>query len=80
VAAVRIINVAVEGIGASEDGRNLLMGRGRDAARGWQFAFVVPAAHADHVVTEVRAGRQPVIPVPEVDAIPWQSVPAIRWE
>jgi hypothetical protein len=77
---MRIVNVAVEQVGTSTDGRNLLIGRGHDSIRGWAIWFVVPITLRDRVLADVRAGKRPVIPVPEVDALPWTSVPGVRWE
>jgi hypothetical protein len=72
------MNVAVEEVGSTSDGR--WVGRGRDVVHGWVIAFVLPLAHRDRVVQDVRAGRRPVMVVPEVDALPWATVSAIRWE
>lgn len=80
VGAMRILNVGVEQVGFSRDGRDVLVARGRDVVSGWTIGFVVPAAQRDKVVADVRAGRRPVIPVPEVDALPWASVSDIDWE
>jgi hypothetical protein len=77
---MRILNVTVEQVGTSRDGRNLLVARGRDVVTGWRFSFVVPAAQRDHVLTEVRGGHRPMIPIPEADALPWASVSGVDWE
>ncbi|HEU4355378.1 MAG TPA: hypothetical protein VFT27_07290 [Actinomycetota bacterium] len=77
---MRILNVDVEQIGSSRDGRNLLVARGRDVLRGWTIAFIVPAGDRDRVLREVRAGRRPRVAVPEVDALPWASVSSVEWE
>ena len=80
VIAMRILNVAVEQVGFSRDGRNVLVARGRDVVSGWAIGFVVPPAQRDKVVADVRAGRRPVVPVPEANALPWASVSRIDWE
>jgi hypothetical protein len=77
---MRILNVSVERVGTSQDGRNLLIGRGRDVVSGWTISFVVPAGDRDRVLREVRGGRRPMVSVPEVDALPWASVSAVAWE
>ncbi len=77
---MRILNVGVEQVGFSQDGRNVLMGRGRDVVTGWTIAFVVPAADRARVLGDVRAGRRPVVAVPEVDAMPWASASRVQWE
>jgi len=77
---MRILNVRVEQVGSSRDGRNVLVARGRDVVSGWAIAFVVPPAQREKVLGEIRAGRKPVVSVPEVDALPWASVSAIEWE
>ena len=77
---MRILNVGVEQIGFSQDGRNALVARGREVVRGWPVAFIVPAAQRDRVLRDVREGRRPVVPVPEVDALPWAPASAIAWE
>ena len=77
---MQILNVTVEQVGTSRDGRNLLVGRGHDAVRGWRISFLVPSAHRDHVLREVRGGRRPMISVPEVDALPWAPAYAVEWE
>ena len=77
---MRIMNVAVERIGTSRDGRNLLIARGRDVVTGWTISFVVPAGQRDRVLAEVRGGRRPMISVPEVDALPFSAVSAVEWE
>ena len=77
---MRILNVAVEQIGTSQDGRNLLVARGRDVLSGWRISFVVPPAERDHVLREVRAGRRPQVSVPEMNALPWASVSRVAWE
>jgi len=75
---MRILNIGVDQVGHAADGR--LIARGRDVVSGWSISFVVPAANGDRVLEDVRAGRRPVLPVPEVDALPWASVSGIRWE
>ena len=77
---MRILNVAVERIGTSRDGRHLLVARGRDVVSGWTISFLVPAGEGDRVVREVRAGRRPMISVPEADALPFSSVSTVDWE
>jgi hypothetical protein len=77
---MRILNIGVEQVGFSRDGRNALVARGRDVVTGWTISFVVPAVDRNRVLNEVRAGRRPVIAVPEVDALPWTSVSAIEWQ
>ena len=77
---MRIMNVAVERIGTSRDGRDLLIGRGRDVVTGWTISFIVPAGERDRILREVRGGRQPMVPVPEVDALPFSSVSGVVWE
>jgi hypothetical protein len=77
---VRILNVGVEQVGFSRDGHNVLVARGRDVVTGWTIAFVVPAADRQRVLGDVRAGRRPVVAVPEVEALPWASVSHIEWE
>jgi hypothetical protein len=77
---MRILNITVEHVGTSRDGRNLLIARGRDVVSGWRISFVVPASQRDRVLSEVRAGRRPMIPVPEADALPWASVSGVDWE
>jgi hypothetical protein len=77
---MRILNIGVEQVGFSRDGRNALVARGRDVVTGWTISFVVPAVDRDRVLNEVRAGRRPVIAVPEVDALPWTSVSAVEWQ
>jgi hypothetical protein len=78
VAVMRILNIAVEQVGSSPDGR--VIGRGRDIMTGWTISFVVPPADRDRILGEVRAGRRPAIGVPEVDALPWSSVSSVAWE
>ena len=80
VSVMRIMNVAVERVGTSQDGRNLLIARGRDVVSGWTISFVVPASERDRVLGEVRGGRRPMISVPEVDALPFSSVSTVEWE
>jgi phage head maturation protease len=77
---MRILNVAVEQVGLTQDGRNVLVALGRDVVSGWTIGFVVLPAQRDKVVAEVRAGRRPVVPVPEANALPWASVSHIDWE
>ena len=77
---MRILNVAVDRVGTSQDGRNLVIGRGRDVMTGWTISFVVPAGDRDRVLREVRGGGRPMISVPEVDALPWASVSGVAWE
>jgi hypothetical protein len=77
---MRILNIGVEQVGFSRDGRNALVARGRDVVTGWTISFVVPAVDRNRVLNEVRAGRRPVIAVPEVDALPWTSVSAVEWQ
>jgi hypothetical protein len=77
---MRILNIGVEQVGFSRDGRNALVARGRDVVTGWTISFVVPAVDRVRVLNEVRAGRRPVIAVPEVDALPWTSVSAVEWQ
>jgi hypothetical protein len=77
---MRIMNVAVERVGTSQDGRDLLIGRGRDVVTGWTISFVLPPAERDRVVAEVRAGQHPMVSVPEVDALPFASVSGVAWE
>jgi hypothetical protein len=77
---MRILNLRVEQIGRSMDGRNLLVARGRDVVRGWAFAVLVPATEGDRVVTQVRAGAWPEIKVPEHLALPWSGVLPVDWE
>ncbi|HET9725239.1 MAG TPA: hypothetical protein VFR44_15550 [Actinomycetota bacterium] len=77
---MRILNVAVERVGSSREGRNVLVARGRDIVTGWSISFVVPAGQRDRVLREIRAGRRPTVSVPEVDALPWASVSGIEWE
>lgn len=77
---MRILNVRVEQIGSSRDGRDVMVARGRDVVSGWEIAFVVSPGDRGRVLGEVRAGRRPVVAVPEVDALPWASVSALEWE
>jgi hypothetical protein len=77
---MRILNVSVERVGTSQDGRNLMIGRGRDVMTGWRISFVVPPGDRDRVLLEVRGGRRPTVLVPEVNALPWASVSAVAWE
>ena len=77
---MRILNVTVERVGTSRDGRNLLVARGRDVVSGWTISFVVPAAQRNRVLTEVRGGRRPTFLVPEADALPWASVSGVDLE
>jgi hypothetical protein len=77
---MRIMNVAVERVGTSQDGRNLLIGRGRDVVTGWTISFVVPAGERDRVLREVRGGRRPMLSVPEADALAFASVSGVAWE
>jgi hypothetical protein len=77
---MRILNIGVEQVGFSRDGRNALVARGRDVVTGWTISFVVPAGDRDRVLNEVSAGRRPVIAVPEVNALPWASVSAVEWQ
>ena len=72
------MNIAVEQVGSTTDGRTV--GRGKDVVSGWSIAFVLPAAHRDRIVSEVRAGQRPVLAVPEVDALPWASASGVRWD
>jgi len=72
------MNVAVEQIGSTSDGRQVA--RGKDVVSGWSIAFVLPAAQRDRVVADVRAGRRPVLAVPEVDALPWATASGVRWD
>lgn len=77
---MRILNVRVERVGSSRDGRDLMVARGRDVVSGWEIAFVVSPADRGRVLDDVRAGRRPVLAVPEVDALPWASVSSVAWE
>lgn len=77
---MRILNIAVDRVGTSRDGRNLLIGRGRDIVTGWAISFVVPAGERDRVLREVRGGRRPKVLVPEVNALPWAPVSGVAWE
>ena len=77
---MRILNLRVEQIGRSMDGRNLLVARGRDVVRGWAFAVLVPASEGDRVVDAVRTGSQPEMKVPEHLALPWAGVLPVDWE
>lgn len=77
---MRIMNLAVDRVGTSQDGRNLLIARGRDVVTGWTISFVVPPGERDRVLGEVRAGRRPMVSVPEADALPFSSVSAVAWE
>ena len=77
---MHIMSVRVDRIGASQDGRNLLVARGQEVVRGWRLSFVVPAAEGHRVITEVRAGRHPLVRVPEYDALPWSGVMPVAWE
>jgi hypothetical protein len=77
---MRIMNVAVERVGTSQDGRNLLVARGRDVVTGWTISFLVPTGERDRVLREVRGGRRPLISVPEMDALPFSSVSSVEWE
>ncbi len=77
---MRILNIGVEQVGFSRDERNLLVARGRDVVSGWMIGFVVPVGERERVLGDIRAGRRPVVAVPEVDALPWASVSAIDWE
>ena len=76
---MRIMNVAVERVRASQDGRNLLIARGRDVVTGWTISFIVPAGERDRILAEVRGGRRPMVSVPEVDALPYASVSGVAW-
>jgi hypothetical protein len=75
---VRILNIGVEQVGIASDGR--VIGRGEDVVSGWSIAFVVPPGQRDRVLADVRAGRRPVLPVPEFEALPWSSASGIEWE
>ena len=75
---MRILQIGVEQVGVASDGR--LIGRGKDVVSGWSISFVVPAEQKDRVLAEVRAGRRPVLPIPEFDALPWSSASGIQWE
>jgi len=77
---MRIVSMRVEQIGASRDGRNLLVARGQDVVHGWRYSFVVPATEGERVTTEVRAGGRPVIKIREYDALPWSGVMPVAWE
>jgi hypothetical protein len=77
---MRILNVTVEQVGTSRDGRNLLVARGRDVVSGWRISFVVPAGDRNRVLGEVRGGRRPMVSVPEADALPWAPVSDVDWE
>lgn len=77
---MRILNVAVERVGASRDDPNVVVARGRDVVSGWAITFVVPAGERDRVLRGVRAGTRPTVPVPEANALPWASVSGIVWE
>ena len=77
---MRIVNVNVEQVGTSRDGRNLLVARGRDVVSGWRISFVVSAGDRDRVLSEVRGGRRPMVVVPVADALPWASVSGVDWE
>lgn len=78
--AMRILNVTVERVGTSQDGRNLLVGRGRDVVSGWTIGFVIPVGERERILREVRAGRRPMLSVPEADALPFASVSSVAWE
>ena len=77
---MRILNLRVEQIGRSMDGRNLLVARGHDVVRGWAFAVLVPASEGDRVVGAIRSGAQPEIKVPEHQALPWAGILPVDWE
>jgi hypothetical protein len=77
---MRILNIRVEQVGFTRDGRGMLVARGRDVVSGWGIGFVVPAAKRDKVLGDVRAGKRPVVAVPEANAMPWASVSAVDWE
>jgi hypothetical protein len=77
---MRILNVAVDRIGFSTDGRGVMVAQGRDVVSGWTLRFVVASAQRDRLLADVRAGRHPILPVPEVDAMPWSSVSGVAWE
>ena len=44
---MRILNIRVEQVGFTRDGRGMLVARGRDVVSGWGIGFVVPAAKHD---------------------------------
>jgi hypothetical protein len=77
---MRILNMRVERIGTPRGARHVVVGRGRDVVTRWRISFVVPAAISGRVVSDVRAGRHPVIAVPEANAMPWAGVGPIDWE
>jgi hypothetical protein len=77
---MRILHIAIDRVGTSRDGRNLLIARGRDIVTGWTISFVVPAGERDRVLREVRGGGRPKVLVPEVNALPWTSVSGVAWE
>ena len=77
---MRILNVAVEQVGTSRDGRNLLVARGRDVVSGWRISFIVPPGDRDRIAAEVRGGRRPMISVPEANALLWASASGVDWE
>lgn len=57
-----------------------MVARGRDVVSGWEIAFVVSPRDRARILADVRAGRRPVLAVPEVDALPWASVSSVEWE
>jgi uncharacterized caspase-like protein len=77
---MRILNIGVEQVGFTTDANHALVARGRDVVTGWRIAFLVPAGHGDRVLSDVHAGRRPIVAVPEVDAMPWTPVTAVEWE
>ena len=77
---MRIFNIAVERIGKPRSAPYVVVGRGHDVVTRWRISFVGPVALRDRVVRDVRAGRRPIIAVPEANAMPWAGVGPVDWE
>ena len=77
---MRIFNMRVERIGTPRGAPHVVVGGGHDVVTRWRLSFILPDGIRDRVVTDVRAGRHPVIAVPEVNAMPWAGVGPIDWE
>lgn len=77
---MRIVRIRVERVGVERANRATLVAVGRDVVSGWRFGLVVPANERPRVLAELASGAQPVIAVPEYDAIPWRSVGDVEWD